>query len=63
MSTVDGLHTPVMPLIDVAGNAGTEVPAQMVCDVPKLKVGVMLGATVTVNVVGVAHCPGEGVKV
>jgi len=32
-------------------------------DVPKLKVGVMLGVTVTVNVVAVAHCPAVGVNV
>ena len=63
MSTVDGLHTPVIPFADVASSAGVEAPAQMVCDVPKLKVGVMLGATVTVNVVVVAHCPVEGVKI
>ena len=63
LSTVAGFHTPVIPFVDVAGNAGTEPPAQIVSDVPKLNVGVMFGATVTVSVVGTAHCPAVGVKV
>jgi hypothetical protein len=52
-----------MLLVDVFGKTGTAPPAHILNDVPKLKVGVMFGATVTVNVVGNAHCPPVGVKV
>jgi hypothetical protein len=52
-----------MLLVDVVGNAGTVPPAQMVRDGPKLNVGGMFGLTVTLNVVGTAHCPALGVKV
>ena len=58
-----GLHVPVILLVDVFGKAGTVPPAHMLNVVPKLKVGVMFGATVTVKVVGFAHTPGSGVKV
>jgi hypothetical protein len=61
--TTDGLHVPVIPLVDVLGNVGTLAPAQIVSVVPKLNVGVMFGATVTVNVVALAHKPAVGVKV
>jgi hypothetical protein len=37
------------------GKVGTAVPAQMVREVPKLKVGVTLGVTVTFKVTGKAH--------
>jgi hypothetical protein len=50
-------------LPDVAGNAGTALPAQMVSVVPKVNVGVMFGLTVTVNVVPLAHWPPAGVNV
>ena len=63
MSTVAGLHVPAMPLVDVVGNVGTVAPAQTDREVPKLNAGVTTGFTVTVNVVVVAHCPAEGVKV
>ena len=63
MLTVDGLHVPVMPLSDVVGNAGTEPPLHIVNEVPKLKVGVTFGLTVTLNAAVVAHCPAVGVKV
>ena len=53
--TVAELHVPVIPLSDVFGNAGTVPPSQIVNVVPKLKVGVIFGFTVTVNVVVVAH--------
>ena len=57
--TVAGLHVPVMPLVDVVGNGstpeGNAEPLHMVNEVPKLNVGVMLGFTVTVNVVVVPH--------
>src|SRR5678815_1499339 len=52
-----------MPLFDVVGNAGTPAPAQIVSVLPKLNVGIIFGITVTVNVVGLAHCPAVGVNV
>jgi hypothetical protein len=61
--TVAGLHVPLIPLLDVLGNAGTVPPLQIVNVVPKLNVGVLLALTVTVNVCVVAHCPAVGVKV
>ena len=60
---IAGLHVPLMPFSDVAGNVGAPDPAQMVMDVPKLNVGVTTGWTVIVNVVVTAHCPAAGVKV
>lgn len=63
MSMVAGLHVPVMPFDEVVGSAGALAPAQNVSDVPKLKVGVTFGVTVTVNVAVVAHWPALGVKV
>ena len=50
-------------MLDVVGKAGTVPPAQTVRLVPKLNVGVILGLTVTENVVPVAHCPAPGVNV
>jgi hypothetical protein len=61
--TVAGFHVPVIPLSDVAGSVGTVPPLQIVNEVPKLKVGVIFGFTVTVNVAVVAHCPAVGVNV
>jgi hypothetical protein len=61
--TVEGLHVPVMLLVDVFGNAGTVPPSHILNVVPKLNVGVMFGATVTVKVVVVAHWPAVGVNV
>jgi hypothetical protein len=52
-----------MPLVDVDGKVGTAPPAQIVSEFPKLNVGVILGFTVTLNVVAVAHCPAVGVNV
>jgi hypothetical protein len=52
-----------MLLSDVAGNVGTVPLAHIVREVPNANVGVILGVTVTVNVVLVAHCPAVGVKV
>ena len=60
---VDGLHVPVIPLVDVVGNTGAFPPSQIVNVVPKLNVGVMFGLTVTVNVWVVAHKPAVGVNV
>ena len=61
--TTDGLHVPVIPLLDVVGNNGTVPPEQIVSVVPKLNVGVTIGLTVTVKVVVVAHNPAVGVNV
>ena len=63
MLTTEGLHVPVIAFNDVVGKVGTFAPAQMVTLVPKLKVGVRLGLTVTVNMALVAHCPASGVNV
>ena len=62
MSTVDGVHVPLIALSDVVGSVGTVPPAHIVSVVPKLNVGVTLGVTVTENVVGKAHCPAVGVN-
>jgi hypothetical protein len=61
--TTEGLQEPVIPLSEIFGKVGTDPPLQMVNDVPKLKVGVIFGFTVTVNVVVVAHKPAVGVNV
>ena len=63
MSTVDGLHVPVILLLDVVGSEVTVAPEQTVSELPKLNVGVMFGLTVTVNVVGTAQSPAVGVNV
>ena len=60
---IKGFHVPVILFVDVFVSAGTVPPAQMVSDVPKLKVGVMFGFTVTVKVVVTAHNPAAGVNV
>jgi hypothetical protein len=60
--TTDGLQVPVIPLADVLGNVGTVPPVQIASVVPKLNVGVIFGATVTVNVNDVAHKPLVGVN-
>jgi len=58
-----GFHVPVIPFVDVVGNAGTIPPAQIVKLVPKPNTGVIFGLTVTLKVVGVAHRPAVGVNV
>ena len=63
MSTTAGLHEPAIPLVEVFGKGGTLPPAHIVSDVPKLKVGVVLGITVTLIVEVMPHCPEFGVKV
>jgi hypothetical protein len=63
LSTVEGLHVPVILLSDVVGKTGTVVAAHMVKEVPNANVGVMLGVVVTANVAVVAHCPAAGVNV
>jgi hypothetical protein len=56
-----GDQVPVMPLVDVAGNAERAAPEQI--GSTAAKVGVTFWLTVIVNVVDVAHCPAVGVKV
>ena len=53
MLTVAGLQVPVMPLVEVAGNTGAVTPEHIAAI--GLKVGVIFGSTVTVNVAVVAH--------
>ena len=53
--TTAGLHAPVMPLLEMDANVGTETPEQIVKVVPKLNEGVAFCVTVTVKVAGKAH--------
>ena len=48
---------------DVVAKPGTVPPAQIVDEVPKLKVGVIFGVTVTENETDGEHDPAEGVNV
>ena len=48
-----GAHVPVIPLLEVVGNADRVAPEQM--GATALKVGVMFGLTVIVKVAVVAH--------
>ena len=56
-----GAHVPVIPLLEVVGNAERVPPEQI--GATALKVGVIFGLTVMVKVVVIAHCPAVGVKV
>ena len=56
-----GVQLPVIPFSDVVGSADSVPPEQIAAT--GLKVGVMFGLTVMVNVAVVAHCPAVGVKV
>ena len=49
--------------VDDEGKVGVFAPAHIDNELPKLKVGVTIGLTVTLNVAGNAHCPAEGVNV
>jgi hypothetical protein len=60
---VDGLQLPFIPLSDMVGKAGTELPAQIVSDEPILNTGIITGFTVTLNVVDTAHWPTPGANV
>jgi hypothetical protein len=51
----------VIPLLEVVGNGDKAAPAQI--GATAVNVGVMLGFTVMVKVVVVAHCPAVGVNV
>jgi hypothetical protein len=57
---IAGLHVPFIAFVD---NAGAAAPAHMLNEVPKLKVGVTIGLTVTVKLAGNAHWPAVGVNV
>ena len=63
LSTVAGLHVPVIPLVDALFRTGTVPPSHTDNVVPKPNVGVRFGLTVTVNVNVVAQIPADGVKV
>ncbi len=56
-----GDHVPMMPLVDIVGNAAKAVPEHI--GAMGLNVGVVGGVTVMVKVVGVAHWPVVGVNV
>jgi hypothetical protein len=56
-----GNQVPVMPLLDVVGNAFNVPPEQI--GATAVNVGVMFGLTTIVNVAVVAHRPAVGVKV
>jgi len=56
-----GVQVPVMPLLEVVGNAVSVAPEQI--GATAVNVGVMFGLTVMVKVAVVAHCPAVGVNV
>jgi hypothetical protein len=56
-----GDQVPVIPLLEVVGNADNVAPEHI--GATALNVGVVLVLTVIVNVAAVAHWPGSGVKV
>ncbi len=58
---IAGLHVPVIPLVDVVGNAGMEAPEQY--GPTAENVGVTLGLMVMVREADIAHCPAVGVNV
>jgi hypothetical protein len=59
--TVAGFQVPVIPLVEVAGKTGAVAPLHIAAIAAK--VGVIVGLTVTDNVVVVAHNPAVGVNV
>ena len=61
MLTVAGDQVPVIELFEVVAKLGAAAPLQIVINA--VKPGVILGFTVWVKVVVVAHCPAVGVKV
>ena len=63
LSTVDGFHVPVIPFVDDEGSVGTAPPLHILNEVPNANAGVILGVTVTMNEVELAHCPPDGVNV
>jgi len=63
LSTTAGLHVPLMPLLEGEYKTGTAPPLQMDKLVPNVNVGVVLGMTVIVMVIGNPHVPASGVNV
>ena len=61
MSTVAGLHVPVIPFVDVVGKTGAEVPLHIGAGV--VNAGTVCGVIVTVTVADEAHNPADGVNV
>jgi hypothetical protein len=59
--TVAGFHVPVKPLVEVVGKIGAVAPLQI--GAMAANVAVIVGLTVTDNVVVIAHWPALGVKV
>ena len=61
MLIVAGLQVPVIPLLDVVGNAGA---LEFWQSGPIAEnVGVTCGSTVMLSVAVIAHCPADGVNV
>ena len=56
-----GDQLPVMPLLEVVGNADKVPPEQI--GATAVNVGVIFGLTMMVKVVDTAHCPAVGVNV
>ena len=56
-----GAQVPVIPLFEVVGKGDNKAPKHI--GATAVKVGVMFGLTVMVNVAVLAHCPAVGVKV
>ena len=56
----EGLHVPVIPLLEVVGSEGAAAPEQTDSVLPKVKAGVWIGLTVTLNTKFTRHCPGAG---
>ena len=56
-----GVQVPVMPLFDCSGSGLIDSPSQIA--VTAVKLGVVFGLTVIVNLAELAHCPVFGVKV
>ena len=53
----------MIPFEELFGRFGTGLPAHIVNEDPKGKVGVFIGFTVTLKDAVVAHCPALGVKI
>ena len=58
---VAGLHVPVIPLVEVTGNAGAALFWQS--GPIGVNTGVTCELTVMLRVAGAAHCPAAGVNV
>ena len=57
----DGFQVPTIPLVEVVGNVGAVLPAQIVFAMENVGVTELL--TVIFNVNGEAHCPTFGAKI